>query len=431
MAQANSDLTPISHWRENSLLYSAAFFQGLGLTIWGLTTPLILKSLGASDGTSGTVCSAYNWLYLFACLSTVAVISRFQSKPLLAIGTTLIAAASGAILVVIALNARQMFPVAPIPVITAFVAIMGAATALFWPPLMSWISGQHSGRELNRRLGAFSVSWSSGALLAPLLGSYAVEVSATWAQALAFAFSAIAWISILLAKQSISPVLNPPDNEAELANHLPDHVSEEQARAYRWMSRIALLVVFWPIGTIRTHLPILLTIDLKFDAVTFGVVMTAFSIVQTLMYAAIGKTHRWHYHPIMFWGSQVAMIASFGALAVVQSVSAFIVMAIILAVMQTFIYASHLYYGVSGGAKRSRVTTIHELVLSAGYALGAMAAGMISDALGRRAPYVWITVAMIVAVIIEAIICRTLLKKRSTPTSPAAEADGAHQVVTR
>jgi MFS family permease len=407
----------VSHWQENAPLYGAAFFQSLGMTIWGLTMPLILKSLGATDGVSGTVCSLYNWLYLVACLSAVAVINRFHPKPLLTHGSSIVAASSGVILLTIVLHSWSVLPVAPIPIITIFVALMGAATALFWPPLMSWISDQHAGAELNRRLGAFSVSWSTGALAAPLISSYAIALSNTWAQGLAFAFSAAAWLCILLAKRSASH--QPHDNETAIDPdaHLPVGVTSEQARAYQWMSRIALLAVFVPIGALRTHLPILLTYDLGYSTLAFGLIMTAFSIVQTTMYAVIGRTHRWHYHPAMFWGAQLVMAGAFAALAIVTSIPAFIVMAAALAAMHTFIYASHLYYGVSGGAKRSRVTTIHELTLSAGYAFGAMAAGMISDALGRRAPYACIAAAVIIGIIAQVFVRPMLMRKRPTPTT--------------
>jgi predicted MFS family arabinose efflux permease len=59
----------------------------------------------------------------------------------------------------------------------------------------------------------------------------------------------------------------------------------------------------------------------------------------------------------------------------------------IVGICEAFIYVSHLFYGVSGGKKRSGLMAIHEFLLSCGMVVGSVAGGYISDSMGRYMPY--------------------------------------------
>ena len=66
----------------------------------------------------------------------------------------------------------------------------------------------------------------------------------------------------------------------------------------------------------------------------------------------------------------------------------------IVGICEAFIYVSHLFYGVSGGKKRSGLMAIHEFLLSIGMVIGSVAGGYISDSFGRYVPY-WFGVGAI------------------------------------
>ena len=54
----------------------------------------------------------------------------------------------------------------------------GAAMALYWPFLMSWVSADYEGVRLNRRFGRYNGAWSGGATIGPLIGGWLFEVNA-------------------------------------------------------------------------------------------------------------------------------------------------------------------------------------------------------------------------------------------------------------
>ena len=51
----------------------------------------------------------------------------------------------------------------------------GAAMALYWPFLMSWVSSDYEGVQLNRRFGRYNGAWSSGGTIGPLIGGMALR----------------------------------------------------------------------------------------------------------------------------------------------------------------------------------------------------------------------------------------------------------------
>jgi hypothetical protein len=94
-----------------------------------------------------------------------------------------------------------------------------------------------------------------------------------------------------------------------------------------------------------------------------------------------------------------------------RSVTHFLVGAAgIIGVAEAFIYASHLFYNVSGARNRSGLMALHEFLLSAGLVAGSLSGGYISDAFGRYKPY-WFGLLMVSGAIMLQGIIGAVVKK--------------------
>jgi MFS family permease len=67
-------------------------------------------------------------------------------------------------------------------------------------------------------------------------------------------------------------------------------------------------------------------------------------------------------------------------------------------------YASHIYYGVSGGTRRAGRMAVHAIISSLGFAAGGILGGILSDKHGRYSPYWFGFGTVIIGLITQAII---------------------------
>ena len=54
--------------------------------------------------------------------------------------------------------------------------LYGLLTALFWPPMMTWLSAGLEGQALSKATNTFSLSWSSGGAIAPYVAGLLCEL---------------------------------------------------------------------------------------------------------------------------------------------------------------------------------------------------------------------------------------------------------------
>jgi len=79
----------------------------------------------------------------------------------------------------------------------------------------------------------------------------------------------------------------------------------------------------------------------------------------------------------------------------------FIAAAGIIGIAEGFIYASHLFYNVSGAKSRNGLMALHEFLLSAGFVIGSLTGGHLSDSFGRYMPYWFGLFAVLGAMILQ------------------------------
>jgi MFS family permease len=382
----------------------AAFVMSIAGGIYLVALPFMIKRLSGTDGDVGVGMALNFGAYLLVCLASSRLVDRFNAKRLVQYGAIgILLAFIGAALTVLWGHQGP----AAIWTLNIFSMLAGMFTAIFWPPMMGWVSTGYEKEALSHRLGSYNMSWSTGSWISPYLGGLLVSIGSTWPMAVAAVILILCFASIRFAR-------NPQRDKAIIAARESNSVLQEfhpNLVAFRWMARVALVTAFVCMGLLRSQLGLLFKFELGYSEATYGIAITVLCAANFAVFTAAGRLHKWHYVGWLFWGAQA--VTALAMLLVVYCPYLWVLLAAagIVGICEGFAYVSHMFYGISGGKKRSGLMALHEFLLSSGFVIGSVAGGYISDSFGRYVPYWFGAGAIILGLAVQAIIW-TILRTR-------------------
>lgn len=392
----------------------AAFFMSSCLQLVWVVMPFIVKALGGSDTDAGLCFMGQMGVYVIFCLLIGRVIDSFRPKKVLVLG------AAAEILIVLGLLATVRYgshngaSLSPIMRLIFLMSMTGVVTAFFWPVMMGWISTGHEGAELTKRFGFYNVTWGMANMILPIIGGYLMEIDYIWPLALA----ALMLLGCFAAA-SFARCLS--ENPKPQQNSPPDSVcrgSMQENRQFLWASRVALLATFICIGIFRSQLGILYKFELGFKESAYGWSVSLMCLFNVLVFWLMGRSHSWHYKKGLFAASQVSIILCMLVIILTGSLFLQLLASGLAGICYGVVYSSHQYYGVSGGTKRSGLMAVHETLIGAGFAIGSLVGGVLSDAFGRYAPYEFACGVILTAGLIQVILWNSLKSASPSDLTP-------------
>ena len=382
-------------------LYMGIFFQAVFGGIWTVSMPYVIKALGGSDSEVGLYMGLAFSGYCFSLILSFIYRNKIETinlKPIVQFGTSFLAVLIFLTLLVIVL-AENGICKNPIPFLFVLVIFQGINTCCLWPRFVGWISASHEGKKLNHRLGIYNLSWSTGGIIGPFVGGYLVQHSLKMPLLTALAASAISFVCVCLAKR--------PGQEAGYQSLEPlkaEHKAERLRVEFMLCCRISLFVSMICVGIIRTQLPLLFKFTLGFSESDYGTALTIMGITTFIVFTITGRTHRWHYKLwLLFTANLMVGICMILIITGKQLWLPWTGMALG-GIFCAFLYASHLYYIVSGAKQRATKMVIHEITLCAGVIIGSFAGGFLSDHFGRYSPYYFGLVVLAIGMVGLAIV---------------------------
>ena len=390
-----------------------AFLMSSCLQLGGIVLPFAVKAIGGSDTDIGLCFLGQMGAYVICCILTVPIIDRLKPKKVL-----LIAAGAGIIVSMGFLatvwygNSDGIF-LSPVGRLILLMSMIGAITAFFWPTLMGWVSTGFEGAELTKRFGFYNASWAIANTIFPVIGGYLMEISYLLPLAAAVVMAIFCLISVYQTK-CISQSPKPHQDDNIVSQQIP-----QQNRNFVWISRVALFTTLIYIGVLRSQLGILYKFELRFTESNYGWAMSLMCLSNVIIFWMMGRSHYWHYKKSLFALAQVSVVLCAIIILFSGSLAFQLFAAGLSGIFYGFIYSSHQYYGVSGGIKRSGLMAIHETIIGAGFATGALGGGILSDKFGRYSPYWFVGGAIIIAGSAEVILW--FITKRFFQTSLKAK----------
>jgi MFS family permease len=364
------------------LLCLAAFFLSSCLQLISIVLPFVVKAMNGSDTDVGLCFMAQMGAYVVFCILAVLIIDKLSPKKVLQI-----AAAAGIIVALGFLaavwcgnnNVRFFSPVARL---IFLMAMLGIITAFFWPMMMGWVSTGHEGAELSKRFAFYNIAWVTANTAMPVIGGYLMEVSYLLPLGLAAVMTVLCFISLYPTK-CISQF--PPKHHED--GNIAVQQIPQQNRPFVWISRAALFTTLVCVGIFRSQLGILYKFQLGFSESSYGWSVSLMCLFNMVVFYMMGKSHYWHYKKGLYIAAQVSIIGCMAMMIICKSLPLQLLASGLAGIWYGYVYSSHQYYGVSGGTKRSGLMAIHETMIGAGYASGALFGGILSDAWGRYSPY--------------------------------------------
>ncbi len=395
-------------------IYMAAFFMSCYSGVYIVTLPFIITYLGGEDKDLGLCASTAFISYLFGCISLRHLLDRFNSRHLAQLGSGVITISTIALLVIVLLIKRGYNLPHPVMLVIITSAASGLFTSIFWPPIMGWLSAGREGRDLNRTLGIYNMSWSAGIAISPFIGGLLVQSSIIGAMIATVASVAMALTAVTLAHPPVirKAIQNNNNSQIEPANH--------QLEKFRWVSRIALLTVYTCVGLMKTQLAMLLTEEMHLPKSYFGTLTTVMWLVTCVVFLAATRIHTWHYKIVPTILVQVSVLTSMLLIIECPFVAAFFAAAVLMGLGQGFVYISHQFYAASQSTKRSGSMAVHEILLSAGHIIGFIAGGYLAAYVGRRhAPYLFGLCIVLTGLLAQLAIWRRLSGQQKHNRRPA------------
>ncbi len=383
-------------------LYIASFLMSSSGGIYVVAFPFVINHLGGSDKHLGIASALTSVIYIITCLLVGPVIDRKGPKRYSQIGAAGIIVSTAAVTLVVLFYDLGYRSFNPVTFIIIIGMVSGIFLAIFWPPVMGWITIGHEGKQLNRRLGFFNMSWTVGFCASPYIGGLMTEINYVLPIAVAMLLVVFAFVAICFTKPSKPNLCHQSDSSA--SDSLIDRPHPLLPK-FRVLARIALIPIFICMGLARTQVALLFNEPFGFSESQFGIFMTLLWLTSCVLFIVLSKTHAWHYKLRPFIAAQLIMML--GMLMIIKNSSlwVFCFIAVVLGASHALIYVSHQFYAVSGSANRSGPMAIHETLLSIGYVIGFLGGGYLAEYFTRRAiPYWFGFAAVALALVIQMII---------------------------
>lgn len=393
-------------------LYAGTFAMAISLSVLWTAMPFIIRNIGGTEAHVGYVLAANMIGYVLSLLLLAPRLADLNPRHASRISAAVVTITTS---LMIATVYRALAPArhaSPLHIWTVIAAgtVAGASMSLFWPFLMSWLSADYEGPELNRRLGTYNGMWSGAAIVGPIIGAALVDANTLSPIALSAAAVALSFALLCLAHdRSVTTAAETADPDTPKICF--DRI---ELLRFKWTARIALFCAWLCFAVARSQFALLFT-SFGYSETTFGVIMTVFCICNFAAVTGAGHSSFWHFRPAYTFAAQILMAGSLALMILGRSLPPFAIAFLLFGPAFGFAYASHLYYGACGAKKRSTQMTIHEVTISLGVIVGSTAGGILAKRVGPYAPYYFAITIITLGLAAQLIISQTL-----KPRNPAA-----------
>ncbi len=410
-------------------LYGAAFAMAISQNVLWTVMPFVIRNIGGTEEHVGYAWAVNMLGYVVCLLLAAAMLGHLNTRRATRTATAAMFLATVAMLMTVRYAIAHSRLGSPVLIWTLIAAgtLAGAAMSLFWPFLMSWVSADYEGVNLNRRLGTYNGMWSGAVILGPLIGGALVDMNTLAPIVTSAVFLAVCFGLLCLARRTVDgpthddsagTVAPVPASSCQNQNGGVTEICFDSATLTRlkWMARIAMFCAWAYLGVSRSQFALLFT-GMGFSEIQFGILITIFGIFNFLTLTGAGRLDFWHFKPAMLFGVQAVLVPSLLLIIFGRTLWAFVPAFMIMGVGFAFAYSSHLYYASCGSRKRSAPMAIHEVTLSLGIIVGSGAGGYLAANMGPYSPYWFATGILVLGVITQAIMWAILKPHRQNQLS--------------
>jgi MFS family permease len=386
------------HFPKTAIIFPASFWMAMVINAVNLALVFYARERFQATPTQiGLLYGSYNLNYVLGCLLFKRILERVDPRICVLIATC--GELGGLLGIYFSSN-----------LVPAYFcqALCGLSTALFWPPLMGWLTEGYEGSRLGRITGLYNLCWSSGAIIGPLLAGFLGGGDS--ARPLRYCIAAYLLLLTFLAIGSrqygaSNKAKKPP--QAPTAATAAKELSLGRATSMRYPCWFGAACAWATTGMLLNIYPIFAKEELTLLERSIGSMLFMRALAMTVAMSMMGFIKRWHFNFAQLIGGHLLLGLAVLGLGFSRN---FILSTGLLAVcgmLAGHAYSNSMFHGVSGCAQRTFRMAIHEVVLSIGAVFGGVLSGQIYQRMGSRTLFICTAMFMLPAVLAD------LLWKRS------------------
>jgi predicted MFS family arabinose efflux permease len=287
----------------------------------------------------------------------------------------------------------------------ALYGLSGFLIALFWPPMMGWLSRGLEAQPLARTLRNFNLTWSSSHIVSPYAAGLLLERGQLLPLWTAAGLSALACLCLLAGSRLLPEVRGDREREP-VGRQAP--AAPDRSTPLRYPGWVGMVAAYLLMGILSSIFPLYLRDALGFAEGRVGLLLLVQAVFSTACFWWLGVSSSWHFRPLPMVLGQAALALLALGLAFARR---FLPLALILApvgALTALAYNESLFHGASGSPRRAARMAINEATRTAGFVAGASGGGLLLQQSSFQR-----TLAATAAVILAAAAVQALLARRS------------------
>jgi len=388
------------------------FIMDLTIAMAGLLVNIRAQDLGATPLQLGLIGVAWGLPYALFCPAAGRAADRYHRGAILATGAALYGVT--AVLYGVVSTPLKLILSAPIG---------GVGCALFWPCFETLLHTDNP-KETRERVGIFNVGWTLGILAGSAAAGYFYDFVGPRAAFLAIGGAAFtdalyaAWRA-----RGVAPPAKAADSQLETGAdpRLPVAFRAGHLRI-AWVANFTL----WFAGSASSTIFPKLARSLAMSNGLIGLITAAVMAAQSVSFALVSRTSRWHYKLTPIVAMQIVSAAGLAVIGTGTTAIAFAAGMLLMGLGRGMSYSASLYYGLDREAAHGASTGIHEAVIGAAMVAGPLVAGAAADRVSLRTPF-WLAAGLILTgVALEARMRQRLPNPRHSDGVGSREMEGGH-----
>ena len=238
-----------------------------------------------------------------------------------------------------------------------------------WPTLEALASEGEDRKGLTKMLGIYNVVWASGAAVMYFTGGALLEGfgphSLFWFPA---ALHVTQFAMLLLLERHAQTLPVPRTNTTGESDALDPHDAAIPLARRKTFLRLAWIATPFAYIAMNTVLPLIpdVAARLSLSTTLAGFVCSVWMFARLFSFAVLWRWSGWHYHFGWLVGAYVTMIASFGALLLVENLAVVVMSQLLFGVAVGVIYYSSLFYSMDVGETKGEHGGFHEALIGVG-----------------------------------------------------------------
>ena len=380
-----------------ALLIPSAFLACLAMGIVNLAMLFIVKERFDADAQAVGIFTALSSVaYFIGCIALKRFSDRIGPRAAMTIMTLGTAALYSLFLVVPGL-----------PLAFAVYFFYGFLTALFWPPMMAWLSAGLEGQALGKATNTFSLSWSSGGAIAPYIAGLLCEIGLEIPIYVGIGVFAAVGLFMLATRKAIPTPARARRKEPGLAAREDASARDpDRSTCLRYPAWIGAFLIYAVLSVFFNVFPVFAKDELHLQESGIGLLLLVRASFAALGFWLLGRYSFWQFRKRYIILGVILLLAIDIVFIFVRLPFAFGLGLAALGLVQALCYNSSIFYGASGARDRARRMTIHEALLTAGQILGSIGGAAVYQAVSWPSVFVFMAFILAAGLAAQAILLR-------------------------